>query len=140
MRCWPSAVAWTTACLANLCRFMLAFDMPQPSAPMGRRTVSNVPAQALIMMNDPLVVQQAEVWAKRLLAEEDLSRQQRVELMYQQAFARPPSDEESAAALDFLNEQAARYGIAEGQATTSPQTWADLCHVMFNVKEFIFIN
>ena len=119
---------------------MLAFDMPQPSAPMGRRTVSNVPAQALIMMNDPLVVQQAEVWAKRLLEQPDLSPEERVELMYQQAFARTPSEEESTAALGFLNEQASRYGIAADEATSSLQTWADLCHVMFNVKEFIFVN
>jgi len=119
---------------------MLAFDMPQPSATMGRRTVSNVPAQALIMMNDPLVIQQAELWAKRLLADSDRSPGQRIEKMYLQAFARPPSEGEAADALAFLGEQAKRYGVPADQATTSPQTWADLCHVMFNVKEFIFIN
>ena len=119
---------------------MLAFDMPQPSAPMGKRTVSNVPAQALIMMNDPLVIEQASLWAKRLLATPDLSPQQRIELMYQQAFARTPTSNESSAAIAFLSEQAKRHGIPEVQAQTSHTTWADLCHVMFNVKEFIFIN
>src|SRR5262249_54545860 len=34
---------------------MLAFDTPNPFSTVGRRTVSNVPAQALILMNDPLV-------------------------------------------------------------------------------------
>ena len=107
---------------------------------MGRRTVSNVPAQALIMMNDPMVVEQANVWAKRLLAEADLSTEQRIGAMYEQAFARAPTADETTAAVAFLSEQAERYGIPADQAQTSPVTWADLCHVMFNVKEFIFIN
>jgi hypothetical protein len=34
---------------------MLAFDAPQPFNTMGRRAASNVPAQALILMNDPFV-------------------------------------------------------------------------------------
>ena len=34
-----------------------------------RRTISNVPAQALILLNDPFVVGQADVWAKRTLAD-----------------------------------------------------------------------
>ena len=35
---------------------MLAYDTPSPFSTMGRRNVSNVPAQALIMMNDPFVL------------------------------------------------------------------------------------
>ena len=45
---------------------MLAFDMPSPFSTMGKRTVSNVPAQALIMMNDPFVHEQSGIWAKNL--------------------------------------------------------------------------
>ncbi len=44
---------------------MLAFDMPIPFNAMGRRGVSNVPAQALILLNDPLVVELAGRWARR---------------------------------------------------------------------------
>ena len=40
---------------------MLAFDMPIPSTTVGRRNVSNVPAQALILMNDPFVDEQARL-------------------------------------------------------------------------------
>ena len=43
----------------------LAFDTPVPFSTMGRRNVSNVPAQALTLMNDPLVVRQARLWAER---------------------------------------------------------------------------
>ena len=41
---------------------MLAFDMPVPFSTMGRRNTSNVPAQALILMYDPFVIDQAEAW------------------------------------------------------------------------------
>ena len=46
----------------------LAFDAPVPFSTMGRRNVSNVPAQALTLMNDPLVVGRARIWAERRLA------------------------------------------------------------------------
>ena len=46
----------------------LAFDAPVPFSTMGRRNVSNVPAQALTLMNDPLVVGQARLWAERVMA------------------------------------------------------------------------
>ena len=68
---------------------MLAYDMPIPFATVGRRSVSNVPAQALILMNDPFVVQQAGVWAKRVLAEGGKGPQERITEMYLEAFAAP---------------------------------------------------
>ena len=76
---------------------MLAFDMPQPLSTFGRRTDSNVPAQALIMMNDPFVVEQAKLWGKRMLAAgpDDGAR---VRAAYALAFSREPSDAEQATA------------------------------------------
>ena len=47
---------------------MLAFDLPIPATTVGRRNVSNVPAQALILLNDPFVDEQALAWARRALA------------------------------------------------------------------------
>ena len=38
----------------------LAFDYPIPFTTIGRRGASNVPAQALTMMNNPFVVEQAQ--------------------------------------------------------------------------------
>ena len=46
----------------------LAFDAPVPFSTMGRRNVSNVPAQASTLMNDPMVARQARLWAERVLA------------------------------------------------------------------------
>ncbi len=119
---------------------MLAFDMPIPFNTIGRRNVSNVPAQALILMNDPFVVEQAGVWAKRVLAAKDASPAERVKTMYRAAFSRSPSDEELAQALAFLQVQAAEHGLRGDGAIADVRVWTDLAHVLFNVKEFVFVQ
>ena len=123
-----------------LSSMMLAFDTPQPFSTVGRRTRSNVPAQALILMNDPFVLSQAELWAKRLVASKQLDVAGRITRMYREALGRRPSDDERRAAETFLVEQGRRYGLTEQQGQSDPRTWSDLCHVIFNAKEFIFIN
>ncbi|MFN8856371.1 MAG: DUF1553 domain-containing protein, partial [Planctomycetaceae bacterium] len=85
------------------------------------------------MLNNPFVVQQAELWARRILAEQadDVDR---IQSMYQMAFARPAQPEELAAAREFLRTQATQYA-----ADDSGRAWTDLAHVLFNVKEFVWI-
>lgn len=114
--------------------FFLAFDYPVPFSTMGRRTVSNVPAQALALMNNPMVVEQATVWAKRVLSQPG-SAAERIHRMYETAFGRPPTDAERADALAFLAERSKEIG-----AEDDPRAWADLCHVLFNLKEFIYLH
>ena len=119
--------------------FLLAFDMPVPFQAMGRRNVTNVPAQALTMMNDPFVIEQAGLWAKKILADESLIPEARVERMYLEAFARPPQGEEQLAAIDFLAQQAQRHGVDFSSNPRCEAVWADLAHALFNSKEFIFV-
>ena len=49
----------------------LAFDTPVPFSTMGRRNVSNVPAQALTLMNDPMAILLARRWADRVAVARD---------------------------------------------------------------------
>jgi len=114
---------------------MLAFDTPIPFNAMGRRNISNVPAQALILMNDPFVVEEAKRWAQRAPAHLDPG--DRVRQMYLTAFSRPPSSDELAEATSFLAEQRALYAAAD---PADERIWADFAHVLFNVKEFIYLN
>ncbi len=112
---------------------MLAFDMPIPFTTIGRRSVSNVPAQALILLNDPFVAQQARLWSQRLLRE-TADPKERLQAMYEEAFARPPVDAEVSRAVTFLKSRGGN------QWQTHAEAWSDLCHVMMNTKEFIFLN
>jgi hypothetical protein len=122
--------------------FLLAFDTPIPFSTVGRRTVSNVPAQALILMNDPFVHQQAALWARHTL-DRGGTPEERISAMYQAAFCRPPTKVELAECLEFLKNQA-QINPATGQAKSGglhdPRAWADLAHVLFNAKEFIFLQ
>ncbi|MCI0537521.1 MAG: PSD1 and planctomycete cytochrome C domain-containing protein, partial [Verrucomicrobiales bacterium] len=117
-----------------------AFDTPVPFTTVGRRLVSNVPAQSLILMNDPLVVGQAEIWAKRLLQSTSNSGEERVTEIYQSAFSRPPTNDELSQALTFLRQQEASYAALASNSSLPEKVWADFCHVIFNVKEFVFVH
>ncbi len=119
---------------------MLAFDTPVPFNTIGRRTVSNVPAQALILMNDPFVVEQARQWSSQVLANEGLSSEQRITRMYLTAFARPPSEAEVAAAAAFLESQGAARGVGAVERANDLGVWSDFAHVLMNAKEFVYIN
>ena len=54
--------------------------------------------------------------------------------MYRQAFTRPPTDKELADCLGFLEAN------TSNGAVNDPKGWASLAHVLFNVKEFIFVE
>ena len=111
---------------------MLAFDTPIPFNSIGRRNRSNVPAQALMLMNSPLVVEQAAKWAERLESEHGEDTDQKIRSIYQTAFSRPVLDEELETAKSFLESQSA--------ASDSKSAWQDFCHVILNTKEFIYIR
>jgi hypothetical protein len=119
---------------------MRAFDMPVPFTTVGRRTVSNVPAQSLILMNDPFVRAEAQRWAENVLRRAEPSPESRIQDLYETAFARPATADESQQALQFLRRQAAAYDSAETGQPHELAVWTDLCQVLFNVKEFIFLN
>ena len=113
---------------------LLAFDFPTPSLPMGRRTTSNVPAQALTLLNDPFVIDQAHHWARRILTdhpEATTNPAPAIQSMYQTAFGHPPSPTDQATATRFLDEAKSE--------VDSLDAWTDLAHALFNVKEFVTV-
>ena len=120
--------------------FMLTFDTPVPFSSMGRRNVSNVPAQALILLNDPLVAELSAKWGERAVASVPNSGAetvaQRIKWLYLSGFGRTPTKDESEAATRFIESQATKSGIT----TDDPSVWAKLAHVLVNTKEFIFLR
>ncbi len=119
---------------------MLAFDAPIPHTTVGKRTVSNVPAQALILLNDPFVIDEATRWARRALSGPPDAPRERLIRLHVDALGRPPSPEEVEAALGFLERQGEAHGIPKGGRLGDARVWTDLCHVMLNLKEFIFLR
>ena len=118
--------------------FMLTFDMPNPFGPQGRRSQSNVPAQALTMMNDPFVSQQAALWAEATLQRSNLSDRERVSRMVRQAHGVEISSEQIDSLLQFVEAQTKIYSEADVDAGN--QAWADLAHSLLNMKSFYFLQ
>ncbi len=120
--------------------FLQAFDFPTPDTTHGARNVSNVPAQSLVLLNDPFVAEQAKAWAARACGDYTQPPVQRIEGLYWSAFARAPKPDEVETAMAFLRGQAAIYQVTESQALNDLRAWSDLCHVLYTVKEFVFIG
>lgn len=106
---------------------MLAFDMPSPFSSVARRTVSNVPAQALTLMNDPFVVSESKRWADSTAKIKDTKT--RIKTMFLQASARRPSPEQMKTTLAWIKSH-----------PSQKTAWEDFAHSVWNTKEFIFLN
>ena len=104
---------------------MLAFDMPIPFATVGLRSVSNVPAQSLILMNDPFVVAQAQAWSQRLMKEGPAGKA-RIDNLYMEAFGRQPTADEQDEALRFVAVQEQLYRKLE-RRRRQPNTPGPTC-------------
>ncbi len=119
--------------------FMLAFDTPLPSTCVGRRSISNVPAQGLILMNDPFVIEMAKRFAQRVKAKCEASAGDVLATIYLDALGRAPADDEKRLAAEFLAAQQKDYGAVDPDHAQD-RALADLCQVLFNGKEFYFLR
>jgi hypothetical protein len=120
--------------------WMLTFDLPVPDTTVGQRNCSNVPGQALTLMNDPFVKLQAETWAKEWVGRTDLSGRQRIELMFVCALARQPKPAEMDQMINFLQVQVQARGLPAEAVQGDQALWADACHVIFMMKEFCYVQ
>ena len=109
--------------------------MPNPHSTTGLRTVSNVPTQALALMNNPLVIEQSQQWGQRLMSEQT-DPDARIRHAYLTCLSRPPTAAEMAAAKSFLQSQPDDLAADPHD----PRLWADFCHVLLNTKEFLFVR
>ncbi|MDG1325393.1 MAG: DUF1553 domain-containing protein, partial [Opitutales bacterium] len=79
--------------------FLSVFDAPVPSSTKGRRDVTNVPAQSLTLMNDPLVIRAAREFAN-LHRNGDLK--DRISVMFRNSLGRNPTQNEIKKSMDYL--------------------------------------
>ncbi|QDT93479.1 PSD1 and planctomycete cytochrome C domain-containing protein [Gimesia algae] len=117
-------------------RFLVGFNLPDLKLPTGKRDVTNVPNQALILMNDPFVMAQAEEWSTLLLKQPADSVKQRIRLMFRKAYGREPDQQE----LRRWSELVAELGGSEDEQflLADPRVWQQISHTLFNTKEFIY--
>ena len=116
--------------------FMQTFDQPPPATSCGRRHASNVPAQALALLNSELVHALAAHWGARI-ATDARSDEDRIESMWYAAFGRAPRRDEVEMATAFLADERAATADA---ALRESSAFTALAHVLFAAKEFIYLR
>ena len=114
------------------------FDAPPTTESCERRQTTTVPTQALQLMNDVFTQDQALAMAAAVTRDVGTNAAQQVAAVYWRALARPPSAEEQVDCVRYLGEQRA-YHAARGKQSNS-HALADLCHVMFNLNEFAYLD
>lgn len=119
-------------------RFLALFNQPLPKQTVGRRDVTNVPDQALALLNDPFVIEMANQWSQRLVADNSSQVADRASRMLETAFSRPARADEIAA-LTGLIEQLAITHQCHNEILQQPAVWRDAAHAIFNLKEFLYV-
>ena len=111
---------------------MELFDAPTTTDSCAMRTQSTVPTQALVLMNDEFVEEQAGYLARRAKAEAGDALPRIVERLFILTLSRKPTEQRLQQALDFLVERT--------QASDSESALKDLSHVLLNSSEFVYIE
>jgi hypothetical protein len=123
---------YLAVCRNFLSEFQLAFDLPTPFSTVGARSVANVPAQALALLNDPFVHAMSLSAAEALLADGPPDEAAAVGHWFLAGLGRRASADEVRLCRQFLG--------ARRREDGDVQAWAALAHVLINHKEFRYLR
>jgi hypothetical protein len=120
--------------------FLALFDGPDTNTSTEQRTSSIVPLQALYLMNNPFLHEQAAAFAERVLNTSPDPRE-RIKLAQSLAWGRPPSAEaidHAATCLEnfirLAQEQGAQHAAAERDA------WTSLARLLLSANETVYVD
>lgn len=132
---------------------LLAFDAPSREECAADRNRSNIPQQALVLLNDPTYVEAARAFAGRILQQSAISDEDCITWAWQRTLQRRPTDEERNALLELLEFQRGQYrdnptaadallkvGQAENPAgipAAELAAWTHIARVLLNLHETI---
>ena len=102
------------------------FDCPVTTVSAPVRSVSTVSPQALALLNNEFVLEQARYFAERVERDAGPDRRRQVVSAFRIALNRDPSSVEIAWSLDFLAKQ--------------KEPLRDFCHALLNLNEFIYLD
>jgi hypothetical protein len=135
---------------------MLAFDAPTREECAADRTRSNIPQQALVLLNDPTYVEAARAFAERILKNGGADLNSRLTWAWRQALQRPPRDDEILTLGDLVSKQLIAYSRDRGSADSLLKVglrplpegidhvelaaWTNAARVILNLHEVITRN
>ena len=130
------------------------FDCPDSTVSSPLRSASTIAPQALALLNNSFVLEQSRRFARRVVEEAGSAPEDRTHRAFQIALGRRATDRELAWSIDFLGTQALAHE-QNAQRSSPPagsgflptateaarfQALADLCHAMFNLNEFLYLE
>lgn len=123
---------------------------------MVRRSVTNTPLQALVLMNDPTYIEASRKFGERMMLEGGATPQTRIAWAFRLATCRAPKEPEKKALLDLYtaelaafrkNNPAALKLLSVGESkrnekldTVELAAWTDIASVILNLDETITRN
>lgn len=132
---------------------LLAFDAPSREECAADRTRSNIPQQALVLLNDPTYVEAARVFAARILTEGGGDTAARLTWAWRQALQRSPREDELQIVTPLLDKHRAEYAadapaaaaiLRVGLAPAPPEldpaelaAWTSVARVILNLHETV---
>jgi len=135
---------------------LLAFDAPSREECTADRVRSNTPLQSLVLLNDPIYVEAARVFAEKVLTAGGATPAERLAYAYRRALSRAPRPEEEQLLLPLLEKHLAEYRADPEAARklvsvgTSPSptpldpvelaAWTSVTRVLLNLHETITRN
>ncbi|NUM52207.1 MAG: DUF1549 domain-containing protein [Candidatus Hydrogenedentes bacterium] len=114
--------------------YTMLFDAADPTAIIDKRTESTVAPQALFLINNPFVLEQARAMAGRVLTWQATDDAARIAALYPILYARPPREEETAIGLRVLEHARAAAPNDETRA------WQEYCQILLCANEFAFVD
>ncbi len=118
--------------------FLALFDGADPNASTPNRLETTVPTQSLYFLNDSRIHAQAEAWATNLRATTPDDAGQ-IDLAWQQAYGRTPSDEARREALDFLSAYRSELTAANAEQVEL-RALAAYLRTIFASNEFLHVD
>ena len=113
----------------NLYTLFEQFDYPDPTMPTGARSETVVAPQALLLMNDPLVLESAQALAKMT---SELEPSQRVREIYRRCLGRDATSDELRRDLAFVKR--------DSSSGSGGVAWELLCQSVLVSNEFMYIR
>lgn len=119
-----------------------AFDAPTAQQSCERRLTTTVATQALQLLNDPFTNDQSGLMSRRIWSSAGPDRKAQVLELYSIGLSRRPTDQELERGTAFLKQQ---FEFHHQTPDRDPEesrklALADLCHVLINLNEFVFVN
>ncbi len=114
---------------------LVTFDAPDREKCTARRTVTDTPLQALVLMNDPTYVEAARFLAARMMTQGGKTAAARVDFGFRLATGRTPDAQEHAILVDEAQESVADYRAHADQASELLSVGATTSNPKLNPKE-----